>query len=90
MKYFEKIKKKLNENFLPDVLEIIDESEQHAGHIGARPEGETHFRVRMVSKFFIGKSRLESQREVYKVLKIELQERIHALSLELSAPNSDR
>ena len=89
MEYFERIKKKLNESFLPDQLEVIDESDQHAGHVGARPEGETHFKVRMVSKSFIGKSRLQSQREVYRVLKVELEERIHALSLELSAPKRD-
>ena len=39
------IETKLTESFQPASLEVIDESSQHAGHMGARPEGETHFRV---------------------------------------------
>jgi BolA protein len=86
MKYGDRIKKKLRENFLPDYLEVIDESDLHAGHSGALPGGETHFRVKMQSKSFTGKSRVESQRNVYKILQSELEERVHALALELSAP----
>ena len=89
MKYAERITNKLRINFLPELLEVVDESDQHAGHIGARPGGETHFKVKMVSDKFIGKSRIERQREVYKVLKVEMAERIHALSLELIAPNTE-
>ena len=84
MEYFERIKKKLNENFSPSLLEVIDESDLHAGHSGARPEGETHFKVRMTSKSFKNMSRVERQRAVYRVLKRELDERVHALSLDLS------
>ena len=86
MKYVERIKKKLQKNFSPRELEVIDESDQHAGHSGAQPGGETHFRVRMTSDKFIGKSRVENQRQGHRVLEAELQERIHALSLELSTP----
>jgi BolA protein len=84
MKYLNRIEKKLQENFLPEFLEVIDESDLHAGHSGARPGGETHFRVRMQSKSFDGLSRIDRQRSVHKVLKLELEERVHALSLELS------
>ena len=84
MTYLERIEKKLKRNFSPDTLEVIDESDLHAGHSGSRPGGETHFRVKMISRRFTGMSRLERQRAVHKVLKIELQERVHALSLKLS------
>ncbi len=84
MTYLERIEKKLKRNFSPDTLEVIDESDLHAGHSGSRPGGETHFRVKMISRSFTGMSRLERQRAVHKVLKIELQERVHALSLKLS------
>ena len=50
MEYFKRIEEKLQANFSPEFLEVVDESELHAGHSGARPEGETHFRVRMKSK----------------------------------------
>ena len=84
MEYFKRIKKKLKENFAPEFLEVIDESELHAGHSGARPGGETHFRVKMRSKTFVGLSRIDRQRRVHQALSSELEERVHALSLELS------
>jgi BolA protein len=89
MQYCERIKKNLKETFHPISLQVIDESALHAGHVGAKPEGETHFRVKLQSKFFVGKTRLECQRAVYKALKAELEERVHALALELSPPKTD-
>ena len=84
MTYLDRIKKKLEENFFPSSLLVVDESELHAGHAGARPGGETHFRVVMASESFKDMSRVERQRAVHKVLNSELEERVHALSLELS------
>ena len=84
MRYFDRIKKKLEESFFPSFLLVVDESELHAGHSGARPGGGTHFRVVMASASFEDMSRVDRQRAVHKVLKIELEERVHALSLELS------
>ena len=77
--------KKLKEKFNPYSINVIDESHLHAGHVGARPEGETHFKVEMKSNQFLGMSRLSMQREVYKALEIEMKNKIHALSLELSS-----
>ena len=85
MTFLDRIKKKLEEKFSPSSLEVIDESDLHEGHSGSRPGGETHFRVVMVSKSFTGLSRIQRQREVHRALKIELEEQIHALSLNLSA-----
>lgn len=84
MKYFDRIENKLIKEFAPSDLEVIDESDLHAGHSGAKPGGETHFRVRMTSKSFVGMSRIDRQRAVHKALKNELEERVHALSLNLS------
>ena len=66
-------------------LEVIDDSERHAGHVGWRPGGGTHFKVVIVSPAFKGRSRLECQRMVNEVLKEELQGAIHALSIRASA-----
>ena len=76
--------KKLKEKFNPHELKVIDESHLHAGHVGAKPEGETHFKVEMKSNKFLGMSRVNMQREVYKALELEMEDKIHALSLELS------
>jgi BolA protein len=80
------IREKLTATFAPDSLDVEDESSKHAGHSGARPGGETHFNVRIVSKVFEGVSRVERQRRVYAALADELKSRIHALSLTTLTP----
>ena len=50
---------KLTEGLSPAALTVTDESHLHAGHAGARPEGETHFRVDVVAAAFEGKGRVE-------------------------------
>lgn len=77
---------KLVAAFAPDFLQIIDESAQHAGHAGARPDGESHFRLKIVAAAFRGKSRVERHRMINAVLAEELKARVHALAIEASAP----
>lgn len=72
---------KLRRAFSPKELEVIDESHRHAGHAGARPGGETHFRVRIVAEVFEGKGRLDRHRLVNKALAEELAGPVHALSI---------
>jgi BolA protein len=81
-----RIREKLTAALNPERLEIVDESHRHAGHAGARPGGETHFRVEVIATAFQGKSRLERQRLVYAALKDEMSQQIHALSLITRAP----
>jgi BolA protein len=81
------IRRKLTERFAPLRLEIVDESHRHAGHAGARPEGETHFAVTVVSPEFAGLNRVARQRLVYQTLAEELATRVHALSLTTLAPD---
>lgn len=81
--YSERITRKLTEAFAPVHLEVIDESEQHRGHGGYIEGGETHFKVVMKSAAMDGLSRVARQRAVYKVLQSELDERVHALALQI-------
>lgn len=84
------IERKLTEGLAPTRLAVIDDSGRHVGHAGAHPEGESHFRVEIVSPAFAGKSRVERQRMVYGLLAEELRERVHALQLSALAPDEDR
>jgi len=81
------IRRKLTEGLAPTRLDIIDDSHRHAGHAGARPEGETHFTVTIVSPRFAGLNRVARQRLVYETLAEELRTRIHALSLTTLTPD---
>ncbi len=80
------ITRKLNEAFAPEVLSVEDESERHRGHAGWREGGETHFRVRIVSRLFRDKSRVERHRMVNAALAEELKTGLHALAIEAKAP----
>jgi len=79
----ENIELKVNKAIKIEKLEVIDESHKHAGHVGAKPEGETHFHINLTSSDFNGKSRVERQRLVYRILADELAGPVHALSLTL-------
>ena len=80
------IRDKLQRTFQPTRLDVINESHLHAGHRGSPDTGESHFRVLIVSAVFAGKSRLQRHRLVNEVLAAELAGKVHALALELHAP----
>ena len=80
------IREKLTAALAPLELSVEDESARHAGHAGARPQGETHFNVRIVAAAFDGMSRVERQRRVHAVLADELSGRVHALALTTLSP----
>lgn len=82
----ERITTKLTEALAPESLDVIDESERHRGHGGWREGGETHFRLKVVSAAFAGKSRIDRHRLVNALLADDIAGGIHALALELKAP----
>lgn len=70
----------------PEQLEIRDDSSKHAGHAGARPEGQTHYHITIVSCKFAGLSRVDRHRMVMGLLKEEFSGGLHALVLDLRHP----
>jgi len=82
----DEITRKLSAAFTPNSIEVMDESNQHVGHAGHRPGGETHFRVYIVAEAFRGKSRLERHRMINAVLAQELASSVHALAIHADAP----
>jgi BolA protein len=89
MSVAETIRVKLTERLAPTRLVVLDESHRHAGHAGARPGGETHFNVTVVSAAFVGLNRVARQRLVYQTLSEELAGGVHALSLTTATPDED-
>jgi BolA protein len=77
------IVQKLSRDFAPSHLEVIDESSRHQGHAGSRPEGETHFRVRIASEKLKGQSRVAQHRAIMSALDAELKAGVHALAIEV-------
>jgi len=77
MKKQQIITEKLNQAFSPEHLEVIDESHMHSGPA----DGESHFKVIIVSDDFSGKMLIARHRLVNKILEEELNGGIHALAL---------
>ncbi len=76
----------LRQALAPTRLEVLDESAAHAGHAGANGTGfGTHFRVRISSAAFAGKSRVAQHRLVYDALQKFTAAGLHALAIEIQA-----
>lgn len=73
----------LQSTLQPSRLEVIDESYQHAGHVGVNDSGVgTHFRVRISSPLFSDISRVKQHRLVYDALRPYIDQGLHALAIE--------
>jgi BolA protein len=81
------LRERLAQRLAPTKLEVIDESYQHAGHVGANDSGVgTHFRVRIASHLFTDKSRVARHRLVYDALQDFIDQGLHALAIEAETP----
>lgn len=85
------MREKLTKAFQPTLLELEDDSARHAGHhheggMDARPGGESHFNLTLVSAGFQGLGRVQRQRAVNAVLAEELAGPVHALSIQARTP----
>ncbi len=73
------------ETLAPLRLELLDESAKHAGHAGAAPGGNTHWKLTIVSAAFAGKTTVARHRMIYEALGELMQNPIHALSISAKA-----
>ena len=74
---------RLRARLYPTKLDVIDESYQHAGHVGANSSGVgTHFRVRITSPLFTNCGRVARHRLVYDALQDFIDQGLHALAIE--------
>ena len=77
------IQQKLNNAFSPEFLQVIDESSQHAGHVGWREGGNTHFKVEIKAASLAGKSAVVQHQAIMRELKDEFADTLHALSIDV-------
>lgn len=79
------IKEKLTAALQTTHIEIIDDSQKHAGHVGAR-DGGGHFKLNIVSSEFNEKSLIQRHRMVYSAVDDLMNTEIHALSINAQTP----
>ena len=77
----EQIHIQLQKSFNPIYLKVENESHKHS----FSPNGESHFKVTLVSTCFENKSLLDRQRQVYAVLSSEMKQ-LHALAQHIFTP----
>lgn len=80
------IRRRLEQALAPESLEIVDDSAQHIGHVGAQGGGG-HYTVTIVSPTFNGKPPIARHRLVYEALGNLMGANIHALSINAYAPD---
>lgn len=80
------IERRLTDALKPTFFALADDSEQHRGHGGYNPAGESHFSLRIESPAFAGLSRVQRQRAVYAALGDLMDARVHALTINARAP----
>ena len=85
MNTLERIEQKLSV-LTPDSVELIDDSEQHTGHEGAKGGGG-HFQLIIVSPSFAGKSTQARHRMVHAALGEMLEREIHAVTIKAYTPD---
>ena len=79
-----RITQRLTEALRPSLLQVIDESAQHAGHAGtAGRAGETHFRILIAAAELVGKSRVMQHRLINELMAPEFEAGLHALAIEV-------
>ncbi|MFW2342213.1 BolA family protein [Brevundimonas sp.] len=91
----QRILEKLGAGLSPDAIELVDDSARHAGHhheggMDAKPGGESHFNLMIVSEAFEGLTRVARQRQVLGLLREEMAGPVHALSVRALTPDEAR
>ncbi len=74
---------KLMEVLSPEYLDVIDDSDAHKGHAGAKPGGGTHFNIIIRAKSLENLGKIDAHRKIYTALGEELKTSIHALSIKI-------
>ena len=82
----QKLQSKLEANFQPVYLEVVNESHSH----NVPPGSETHFKVVLVSPRFTDTGRVQRHQQVYQVVSEEMRNGVHALALHLYSPDEWR
>ena len=80
--YFETIQAKLNNEIEIESIKIVDNSHKHVKHKSFSPD-KFHLHLKIKSLYLNSLSRVTAQKEVMKVLKNELSNKIHALEISI-------
>jgi len=81
-KFIDTLKKKINDKFYPDKLQIIDNSYLHTKHKSFDPE-KLHLKIIINSTKLQKMEKIKTHKEIFSLLKDEMKDKIHALEIEI-------
>ena len=82
MNFFDKIKEKINDKLSPESIILIDNSSLHVKHKSFDPN-KFHLKILIKSEKLRNMSKIEAHKEIFSILKEEMNSKINALEIEL-------
>tara|TARA_Y100000590_G_C15618514_1_gene976682 strand:- start:1143 stop:1394 length:252 start_codon:yes stop_codon:yes gene_type:complete len=83
MSFFEEVKKKINNKINPENIVIIDNSNLHRSH-KSFDVNKYHLKIIITSKKLKKMNKIEAHKQIFSILKDEMNNRIHALEIEIN------
>tara|TARA_B100001540_G_scaffold210397_1_gene185372 strand:+ start:39 stop:299 length:261 start_codon:yes stop_codon:yes gene_type:complete len=74
------VKNKLNKNIVCDNIEVEDKTFLHTNH-SSHDKNKFHIKLIITSNYLKKKSKIQSTKDIYKILDKELKENIHSIQI---------
>ncbi len=74
------VKNKLNKNIVCDNIEVEDKTFLHTNH-SSHDKNKFHIKLIITSDYLKKKSKIQSSKDIYKILDKELKENIHSIQI---------
>ena len=82
MNFFDKVKKKINNQINPENIILIDNSNLHAKH-KSFDSNKFHIKLIIKSEALKNMDKISAHKKIFSVLKEEMNSKIHALEIEI-------
>ena len=82
MSFFDKVKAKINKKINPENIILIDNSNLHSKH-KSFDSTKLHLKIIIKSKKLKSMGKIEAHKEIFSILKNEMNKKIHALEIEI-------
>ena len=77
------VKKKLKNNISCDKIEIQDKTFLHKNHV-SNEKNKFHIKLIITSEYLKKKNKIQSTKEIYKILEEELRHNIHSIQISIN------
>ena len=74
------VKNKLNKNIICDNIEVEDKTFLHKNH-SSHDKNKFHLKLVITSDYLKKKNKIQSTKEIYKILEEELKDNIHSIQI---------